>query len=114
MKLPVQFELEGGPIISAYTRNVSLNGMQIRCQRHRIRQLVDTEKTPDNLAVLVVMRLQVNNHLSSQVLPCRLSYLNVFRDDEITLGLQFEALLPDQQLALLNVMEQAQIVNASA
>lgn|GEM_PF-6771366 len=113
LKLPVQFEVSGGPVISAYTTDLSLNGMQVRCDRNPLMELVDAEISDSSITVLVVMRLKVGNRLSSQVLHCRLSYLNPLRSGKLSLGLQFDALLPDQQLALLSVMEQAQATGRS-
>jgi len=108
MRLPVQFELPGGPVISAYAYNLSLKGMQVRCDLSRIKDFADYTKSASDIPVLVVMRLQVGNRLSSQVLRCRLCYQRELQDAEVVLGLEFDALLPDQQQALLSVMLQTQ------
>ena len=106
LKLPVQFELPGGPVISAFARNLSLKGMQVHCDLTRIKKFVANESGASNVPVLVVMRLQVGNRLSSQVLRCRLRYLKELQAGGIVLDLEFDGLLPDQQQALVSVMQQ--------
>ncbi len=103
---PVQFEIAGGPVISGFTQDLTLKGMQLRCDQQRINQLLDSPPTEEQRAVLVVIRLKVGNRLTSQVLRCRLEYLEEFSTEEMVLGLQFDDLLPDQELALLSVLEQ--------
>ncbi len=106
--LPVQFELPGGPVISAFAHNLSLQGMQVHCDLARIKDFVAGTKGMSDIPVLVVMRLQVGNRLSSQVLRCRLCYQQKLQAGEMVLGLEFDSLLPDQRQALLNVMLQTQ------
>ncbi len=108
-KLPVQFELTGGPVISAFSHDLSVNGMQIRCEHPHLRQLAKNKSVYPNLGALVVMRMQVENRITCQVLRCRLSYLKELRTGEVSLGLQFDGLLPDQEMALRHVMEQTDI-----
>ena len=106
--LPVQFEIAGGPVISAFTHDLTLKGMQIRCDQQRISQLLGSQATEEQQAVLVVIRLKVGNRLTSQVLRCRLEYLEEFSTEEMVLGLLFDDLLPDQETALLSVLEQTE------
>jgi len=103
--IPVQFEIAGGPVVSAFTHDLTLKGMQIRCDQQRINQLLDSQARLERQAVLVVIRLKVGNRLTSQVLRCRLEYLEEFSTEEMVLGLQFDDLLPDQELALRSVLE---------
>ena len=100
LKLPVQFELPGGPVISAFACNLSLKGMQVHCDISRIKKFVANEADASDLPVLVVMRLRIGNRLSSQVLRCRLRYLKALQAGAIVLDLEFDGLLPDQQQAL--------------
>ncbi len=107
VRLPVQFELPGGPVISAFAHNLSLKGMQVRCDFSRIKEFVADTNNNSDVPVLVVMRLQMGKRLSSQVLRCRLCYQQELQDGDVVLGLEFEALLPDQHQALLSVMLQS-------
>ena len=111
MSLPIRVGLPGGTVIVAHTKNMTPEGLQIRCDRKAAETInpgghdvpVDA-----NSQLMVMMRMESPDEVHSCVLRCRWSYMVADKDeDDVVFGLEFTDPSPEQTQALDTVFAHA-------
>ena len=110
MRIPVKVSLPDGNVVIAHTRNMTPDGIQIRCDKTTAGVINPTGRSvppPEHQKVMVMMRMESAAEIHSCVLRCRLSYMAMTKDAEVAFGLRFDDASPEQQRALDTVFAHA-------